>query len=462
MGAYFREHPLMLLLALFALAFAIILWLKNMGVNIHFDFLVDYIKSLNFKKSGLKMCMKGKESGCLYGKKMGLYVCSIPQWEGHSLVLGGSGTGKTSAILIPTLNAWGDSNSSFTIDISGDIAKNCRIKNKIVFNPDNPRTIPYDVFKPIDDIKEKSEKIDELKKLATLLRPIYESDVKSGGGKYYAEGAQDILAAALISGYFYGKDFVPICKWICGSDSADLVRDIKEIGEPVAVTLITPYIDTSSNNVIGCFSEARKTVKLFATNKRLENCLRRSENSRMFFSPKQIEYKNCFVQINQSRLSLYQPLLHIIVAQTLNFFMNRPLNFNKQILLCLDEFAALGHLEMLDALRTYRKRGVRIMILTQSLADMDLIYSEKERNSMINNFKFKVVLSAEDTESQRFIADLIGKKKSEDNPIHEEYIIPPEKLGRLKNKLVLIYPDGHMILRKNYYFKKSLIERIIS
>ena len=124
--------------------------------------------------------------------------------------------------------------------------------------------------------------------------------------------------------------------------------------------------------------------------------------------------------------------------------------------------ASLGKLELLEALRTYRKCGVRIMLLTQSNADIDLIYSKEERTSMINNFKYKVILSAEDTESQKFYADLIGKEtKSDDYSSREQYIIKPEKLGRLRNKLVLIYPEGHMILKKNYYFKRSISERIV-
>ena len=43
------------------------------------------------------------------------------------------------------------------------------------------------------------------------------------------------------------------------------------------------------------------------------------------------------------------------------------------ILFCLDEFASFGKLQITEALRKLRKRHIRIMVLTQSLADLDMI-----------------------------------------------------------------------------------------
>ena len=49
---------------------------------------------------------KEKAQGVLLGKKVGLLAYSPEQDEGHILVMGPSGTGKTSALLIPTLRSW--------------------------------------------------------------------------------------------------------------------------------------------------------------------------------------------------------------------------------------------------------------------------------------------------------------------------------------------------------------------
>ena len=57
------------------------------------------------------------------------------------------------------------------------------------------------------------------------------------------------------------------------------------------------------------------------------------------------------------------------------------------ILFCLDEFASFGKLQITEALRKLRKRHIRIMVLTQSLADLDMIYGKDERKGMLGNFK---------------------------------------------------------------------------
>ena len=450
---------------LIIISFAIIVLVALYKGKFNIYFLVDFFrKTIPKLNSSVKIVIKSKAQGIIFGKAYGFFLAvSDCKSEGHIGVLCGSGIGKTSSILIPTLQSWtsDNNNSSFVIDISGDIEKNIKTNNKLVFDVDNPTTIPYDVFSSIDKLMDKDEQIEALQQLGILLRPITQADIKSGGGKYYAEGAQCIIQAMLITGYFHGADFCQICEMICSCTQQQIISDINNVGETDAIKIITPYT-AETDLVDGCYNAARKAVRLFATNKKIKNCVRRPNIKEKSFSPSEIEHTNCFIKLPHNRLKLYEPLTHIIVAQTLDFFMSRPLDYDKQLLFALDEMASLGKLELLEALRTYRKCGVRIMLITQSNADIDLIYSKEERTSMINNFKYKVILSAEDTESQKFYADLIGKEtKADDYSSREQYIIKPEKLGRLRDKLVLIYPEGHMVLKKNYYFKRSIGERIV-
>ncbi|MFR6498244.1 MAG: TraM recognition domain-containing protein [Coprococcus comes] len=43
-----------------------------------------------------------------------------------------------------------------------------------------------------------------------------------------------------------------------------------------------------------------------------------------------------------------------------------------------------------------------MMMITQSMADIDLIYGKPEREAMMNNFAYKVVLGVSDTETQEY------------------------------------------------------------
>ena len=158
--------------------------------------------------------------------------------------------------------------------------------------------------------------------------------------------------------------------------------------------------------------------------------------------------------------------MHIITSQCLDFFSRRAEEKTNQILFCLDEFASLGKLEITPALRKFRKRHVRIIILTQSLADIDGIYSKDERVSMFDNFTFKCILGAYDVTTQELFSKLIGYKKINKKSVSsgakgvtktvsedKEFVVEPSKFSNLKNDLILIYPGGNLKLQKNYYFK---------
>ena len=110
------------------------------------------------------------------------------------------------------------------------------------------------------------------------------------------------------------------------------------------------------------------------------------------------------------------------------------------------------------------------MVLTQSMADIDELYSRDSRMSMMNNFSFKVVLSAGDADTQRYYADLIGQEDkqkistssaaplsgqgvTETKTIERGYIVEPAELANLGNELIVLYPGGHKRLQKNFCFK---------
>ena len=106
------------------------------------------IKFLQLQKSGktkkmveLKKGSKKTAHGVIFGKKGRRLIYSPEEHEGHIGVFSASGTGKTSAIGIGTLRSW--RGTSYTIDISGDICKNCPdMPQKIIHATEHPKPVP--------------------------------------------------------------------------------------------------------------------------------------------------------------------------------------------------------------------------------------------------------------------------------------------------------------------------------
>ena len=405
-----------------------------------------------FAKKNLVYRHPAQAKGVLFGKKFGLLAYSPEQDEGHILVLGPSGTGKTSALLIPTLRSW--QGTALVVDISGDISANVNTPNKIVFDPTSENCIPYDVFASINEVTDETERQERLEQLAYLLLPDKAND--SEAGIFFTKNGRKMIAAALICYYGMGWNFIEICEFFLGHDWRSLLNDIAKQQNPIANMFISSFAGASEQNTAGCKQAADDALKLFATNDKIKNALRNVPSYEKAISPATLETSSVYIYIPDEKLKIYGDLLRIITAQSMEYFSSRPPENKQTILFCLDEFASFGKLQIVESLRKLRKRRIRILVLTQSLADLDMIYGKDERKAMLSNFKFTVLLGCKDTETQEYFSKMIGEKRSllaTDPNQKPQPIIKPADLAHLEQDLFVICDDGAIRLRKNFYFK---------
>lgn len=428
------------------------------------------VKSNNQKKLvNLKWGKRGKAHGIIFGRIKSKVLYSEVSQEQHAFVCAGTGKGKTSSLLIPTLRSW--TGSSLTIDISGDISKNCPdMESKIVFEPEDNETIPYDVFSMIDKMNNEDQQNEALCQLAILLLP--EHPGMNDNALFFLKNGRKILSSALITFYHKGLDFCEICRKVVSSSWQNLFNEIDEIGNQEAVMYINGFQGANESNTSGCFQQTCEAVNLFATNKNVINSVHRPGKGKTALEPCKIENCNIFVIVQDEKLELYSPLMNIIVSQFMQYISSRVVEKGKSktILLALDEYASL-HIDsgmILEATRKYRKRLCRLMILTQNLADLVILYGQEVTRGLIGNFDYKVLLGGiGDLESLETFAKLIGYKETTKRSVSKsstgtsrtesedrEFIIEPSELDRLGDKAVLISPEGHFILDKNFYYKK--------
>lgn len=417
------------------------------------------------KASRLQVLPDGRADGIIFGRACpGVLACSPSAAEGHIAVFGGSGLGKTSALLIPTLRAW--QGAALTIDISGDICSNVP-GDKLVFAPLEPgNTCCYSPFYRIDLLEDMTDQDEALEQLAYLLmpRPVGQT---SDSAAFFANEGRKILIAALLAGYHSGKDFAEICQSIVSMSWQDLFTRIDRAKYPLASLYINPFQGANEKNTAGCKQAVDEAVGLFARNQKVRAALHRPVPGELCYTPPCLECQKVFVVIPDEALEQLAPLLHLLTAQALEYISMRPLDAKTPILLALDEFASLGRLDITPALRKARKRHTRIMMLTQSMADLDLVYGKDERASMMSNFAYKAILGVADTDTQEYFAKLIGMvdaakesrtmsglaADSRTISTEQRYAIEPCSLANLGNSLILLHPGGYTRLRKAFYFR---------
>lgn len=262
-------------------------------------------------------------------------------------------------------------------------------------------------------------------------------------------------------------------KKVAGSSYPNLFQAIDETKNEDAITYINSFEGVSAQNISGCKQSCDDAIKLFATNGKIKKSVRRPTESEKSIEGKMIEKYNIFVIIDDPKIELYSPLLNIITSLQMQYISNRKVtDESENILLFLDEYASLkiDAGTILEALRKYRKRLCRVMIMTQNLADLDILYGHDTTKALMANFRFKVLLGGlGEPESQKYFAELIGYKNAikkstsksstrttQTKSESKEYIIEPADLDKQgPDTVILIHPDneGYILLKKNFYYK---------
>ncbi len=428
---------------------------------------------VNTGLSGSGLIKAENPKGFIFGKIGRKKVALENNKEGHISIFGGSGKGKTSALLIPSLSAW--DGPFFAIDISGDISRNVPAgeKERVIISPDNPdESYTVDVFRGIDALRDENEKRTKLEELVNLIVDV--PPTAKDADKYYLETARKIFLAAIIGFYDVGMDFIDICKQIFFNDVTQIAKLLEATENALAIAYIKPLLEENEKNVSGAKSALNGKIKLFADNIKMEKILRRpiidfdGRIEPKSFYPALLEESQVFLKVPDKKQEYYSIFMHIVTGQIVDYISGR--NFDprrdKRILVALDEFASIGHLEVLSPFRKWRKNGANLCILTQSLADIDLIYSENERKVILDNSQYIVVLSANDNSTREYFSNMIGKEtvkkesvssskqgKSVNKSEQREFAVNPEAWRSYEKHLIVIHPSGYIKLKKNFYFK---------
>jgi type IV secretory pathway TraG/TraD family ATPase VirD4 len=388
-------------------------------------------------------------------------------------VFGGVGVGKTLSILLPTLanidkisRSGAPLTTTLCLDISGDIISNLKTPNMIVIAPDGCGDIPtsqYDVFAAVDSASD-SEKYTALKNLAFACIPTVSSGVESNS-KYYQDSGRKYLLGCLLYGYDMNWDFPEICRKIFFSLAEDLIGDIKKSGNENARGLVEELLKIAPQQLGGIAEVAKDAIEIFVTTPNVASTIKRGG-----VSPATLEKQSVYLYIPEKNLIVYSKFLRIVLSQAVHFGTTRGNYKNPKILIAIDEAARIGRIEnLVDAMRTLRKKHFRFLLLTQSKQDLDAVYGADESKILLGLCRLKAVLSADDVDTQKYFSDLAGEHLVKRETItedadgkpgrvsytyHREKRIQPEEFGLLDNHLYLFHKHGVIKIRKNSFFTK--------
>jgi len=337
--------------------------------------------------------------GFIFGKLGDNYVTKKEDKDGHILIVGGAGSGKTSCIAIPSLLAW--KTPVFCLDIKGELYQHTKHKRPKarIFDPLNKDTYGYD---PFYLLKGSDNPAQEARAIAMALVPLPPETREP----FWVESGQNILTAAILHYHAKGLSFLETVEMILDTTPALLIKELQKSTKREVRYCVSSLGDMDTRTLSSIMSELGKNIVPFVTDKNLIHALSRPEN----IKPVDLEYAiDIFISIPEKLLRQWKNLLTLIISQFLRHFEGRPDMTATPILFLLDEFPRLGKIvEITDGLATLRSKKITIALIIQSLAQLDMIYDPAARRVIVDNCAYKAVLNATDAESQEYFSKLVG------------------------------------------------------
>lgn|GEM_PF-2346923 len=381
--------------------------------------------------------------GIIFGKIGQKLISKPPNVEGHVLVVGGTGTGKSRGVVIPSLLRW--KGSALVIDIKGELSRITSNRRKMfgpiyIFNPEGEG----DCYDPIAQCRT----IDDAQDLARILIP-----VPATGDPFWAQSAQAILAAFVFEGAIEKRTLSEIAEKLCITPIEELIEHCKNSKIREVRLLASITYELPDKTLGGVMGELKSKLLTIATDRNI--CKATSQSD---WSPESLEEgATIYLRVPEHLIEQYKDILTVIISQTLRHLSKREDYKQPPVLIAIDELPRLSRIYGLtQALATLRSRNVHILGIIQSMAQLDKIYGIEERKVIADNCRFKLVLSATDPETQRYFSDLAGQKTvmskgSTINGFNQSIskteqgtpLIRPEEFANLKEPILfapMLYP----------------------
>lgn len=373
-------------------------------------------------------------NGVVFGKKNGQLIEKPSSKEGHTLIIGGTGSGKGRGHAIPTLLRW--QGTGLIIDIKGELSeKTAHTKeNAIIFSTDEQLAR----YNPLDFVEE----IEDVQDIARTLFPTPEK-----GDPFWSNVAQSIYSAAAWE-FKETKSFADVALYLCETTEDEIINTFLASEKMETRILANTVTNMKKETLAGVFAEVRSRLATIAIDKNIRYATSASD-----FSPADIENSTIYLKILEHRLKQFGPLLGVITSQYLKYLTKRPEGKQPAVLIQLDEFPRLGKMsEIVGGLATLRSRNVHLMLVIQSLAQLDQIYGNTKRKVIVDNCNYKMVLIASDTETQKYFSEMAGMQTikvqtfSQDEGVRKEQkfstseqsvpLIRPEEFGQLERPIL--------------------------
>lgn len=261
-------------------------------------------------------------------QKRTAYIGKPQNRDGHVLVIGGAGSGKSSCIAIPTLATW--SGTIFAIDIKGELSEHW---NSYQINWERPKKIfkfskwigdgsNYDPFYFLRESDE-NDLVQNAREIAQAIIPIPPNIQEP----FWSQAAQHVLTAVILyvcgsrevnedTGEVIEGTFNHAMTLIQSKPIWELIAEIAESKNKAAIMHINQFIgieNPEDNKMLaGISAELSNRVMVFATDNRIRTAFTKSDDMLRW---EDLESKSVFMRIPEDKLGQWDGAITLMLTQ---------------------------------------------------------------------------------------------------------------------------------------------------
>ncbi|TJW81598.1 MAG: type IV secretory system conjugative DNA transfer family protein [Mesorhizobium sp.] len=404
--------------------------------------------------------------------------------ERHHLVIGPTRSGKGACYVIP--NALAHEGSMIVTDLKGEIFRSTAGYRKskgnqvFLFAPGSDRTHRYN---PLDFIRtDRGDRTTDIQNIASILVP---ESIDSENSIWQAT-AQQVMAGAISyineSVFYRGRrNLGEVTAFFnSGVNLQALMEFIKE-KEPglsrFTVESFNAYIALSERAAASALLDIQKALRPF----RNERVVAATSATDMDLRSLKYRPISIYLAPNITDITLLKPLLALFVQQTLDTLLLEHDRRSLSVYFLLDEFRQLKKLsEITSKLPYVAGYNIKMAFIVQDLKNLDEIYGETARQSLMGNCGYQLVLGANDQATAESVSKSLGRRtvryKTESRTIElmglhrrtkveqlrERDLMMPQEIRQLPPEKMLVLVEGQSPIladKLRFFATKPFLER---
>ena len=352
------------------------------------------------------------KKGHVFGVVAGKYLRRDD--DRHHLVIGPTRSGKGAGYVIP--NALQHQGSMIVTDLKGEIysataAYRRKQGNQVfLFSPGAAETHRYN---PLDFVRQdRGTRTTDIQNIASILIP-EQSDSHNAIWQGLAQQVIGGIISYLLESPLYEgrRNFGEVNSLLnCGVNLQELLRTIIA-AEPYlsrfTIESFNAYLALSDRAAASALIDIQKAMKPFMN----ERIVAATSVTDINLAGLQQRPVSIYLAPSITDITLLKPLLTLFIQQTMGL-LTRELRPNPiPMLFLLDEFRQLRRVdEVMNKLPYVAGYKIKMAFIIQDLKNLDEIYGETARHSLLGNCGYQLILGANDQATADYVSKALGKQ----------------------------------------------------